>query len=111
MEIDISDKELKGVFDIEQHCKDINVNIEKVTKLYCHNNKLTELKGLDKLVNLERLYCDNNKLTELELIKLVKLEVLSCSNNDLTELKGSDKLVKQADRIAMIGNLVKTLIN
>jgi len=40
MKISISNKGLKGVFDIEQHCKDINVNIEKVTKLYCHNNKL-----------------------------------------------------------------------
>ena len=93
MKIDIRNKGLKGVFDIEQHCKDINVNIEKVTNLYCYSNDLTELKGLDKLVNLEVLSCYNNQLTELDLSKLVKLERLSCFNNDLTELKGLDKLV------------------
>ena len=56
MKISISNKGLKGVFDIEQHCKDINVNIEKVTELSCYNNDLVELKGLDKLVKLEYLY-------------------------------------------------------
>jgi len=62
--------------------------------LYCNNNDLIELKGLDKLVKLEYLHCHNNKLTELKgLDKLVNLEVLYCSINQLIELKGLDKLV------------------
>ena len=53
MKIDISYEEVEGVFNIEQYCKTRDIDVEKVTKLYCDNNKLTELKGLDKLVNLE----------------------------------------------------------
>ena len=114
MEIYIRNKALKGVFDIEQYCKDNDIDVEEVTELYCHYNELTELKGLDKLVNLKELDCVENKLTELDLSKLVNLKlldcnfnelteldvsklvnlkVLSCNNNELTELKGLDKLV------------------
>ena len=66
MEIDIRNKSLKGVFDIEQYCEDNDIDIEKVTCFYCYNNELTELKGLDKLVNLQRLSCHSNQLTELK---------------------------------------------
>ena len=93
MEIDIRNKELKGVFDIEQHCKANDIDVEGVTKLDCDNNQLTELKGLDKLVNLKWLSCYDNKLTGLKgLDKLVNLKVLYCDNNQLTELDVS-KLV------------------
>jgi Leucine-rich repeat (LRR) protein len=117
MMIHIYGKALKGVLDIEQYCKDNDIDVEKVTNLkglVCEENELTELKGLDKLVNLKWLYCQNNKLRELDVSKLVNLESLDCSmnqlteldlsklvnlrwlnceNNQLTELKGLDKLV------------------
>ena len=93
MNIDISNKSLEGLFDIDQYCKDNDIDVEKVTKLNCYNNELTELKGLDKLVNLNRLDCVDNKLTELDLSKLVNLKELHCQNNELTELKGLDELV------------------
>ena len=86
MEIDLSNKGLKGVFDVEQYCKDYNIDVEKVTRLNCGHNKLTELKSLDKLVNLKVLWCSNNKLTELDVSKLVNLKELYCYNNQLTEL-------------------------
>ena len=92
MEIDISNKRLEGVFDIEQHCKANGIDVEEVKELYCEYNKLTKLKGLDKLVNLKWLYCEYNKLTELDVSKLVNLEWLHCQNNQLTELDVS-KLV------------------
>ena len=94
MKIDIENKNIQEIFDIEQYCRDKNIDINQVKKLCCRNNYIIELKGLDKLVNLVWLYCDNNKLTELKgLDKLVNLEVLDCSSNKLTELKGLDKLV------------------
>jgi len=114
MEINLNYKDLEGVLDIEQYCKDNNIDTEKVTSLDCSDNQLTEIKGLDKLVNLEELYCGNNKLTELDVSKLVnlewlychcnelteldlsnlvKLEVLQCDSNEITEIKGLDKLV------------------
>ena len=92
MEIDLSDKDLEGVLDIEQYCKDNNIDTEKVTSLDCSDNQLTEIKGLDKLVNLEELYCGNNKLTELDVSKLVNVWALYCDENKLTELDVS-KLV------------------
>ena len=91
MEIDISRKALKGVFDIEQYCKDNGINVEEVTKLSCYSNELTKLKGLNKLVNLKVLSCNFNELTELDVSKLVNLEELCCNYNKLTELKGLDK--------------------
>jgi Leucine-rich repeat (LRR) protein len=93
MEIDLFNQGLKGVLNIEQYCKNNNIDAEKVTSFVCDNNKLTELKGLDKLVNLEKLYCYNNELIELDVNNLVNLEWLWCSNNKFTEIKGLDNLV------------------
>ena len=119
MEIDISNKRLEGVFDIEQHCKANGIDVEEVKELYCEYNKLTKLKGLDKLVNLKWLYCEYNKLTELDVSKLVNLESLGYSMNQLTELKGLDKLVnlvtlngegyKQPDKRDLILNKIDSL--
>ena len=94
MEIDISYEDLEGVFNIEQYCKAHDIDVEEVKELWCSDNNLTELKGLDKLVNLKVLYCDDNELTELKgLDKLVNLKVLYCFDNKLIELNGLDKLV------------------
>ena len=93
MQIDLFNQELKGVLNIEQYCKNNNIDAEKVTSLSCENNKVTKLKGLDKLVNLWMLNCGYNELTQLDLSKLVSLEELYCPNNELTETKGLDKLV------------------
>ena len=111
MFIELVDKGLEGVFDVEQFCLDNNIDAEKVKYLYCHNNeltqldlsklvnlkvlycddnKLTELKGLDNLVNLEELYCENNKLTELDVSKLVNLRKLSCDDHELSVLDVSN---------------------
>ena len=108
MEINLNKQGLEGVLDLEQYCKDNNIDVKEVIKLNCKCNKLTEIKGLDKLVNLEnllcgfnelieikgldklvnlrRLDCYSNQLTELDLSKLVNLEMLYCSFNKLTEL-------------------------
>jgi DNA-binding XRE family transcriptional regulator len=92
MEIYLYNKGLEGVLDIEQYCKDNNIDAEKIKWLSCHNNKLTQLKGLDKLVNLEMLFCNNNQLTELDLSNLVNLKEVYCYINNITELKGFEKL-------------------
>ena len=86
MKIDLYKQGLKGVFDIEKYCIDNNIDAKKVTGLDCSDNELTELKGLNKLVNLRRLECEYNQLSELDLSKLVNLEWLDCSDNQLSEL-------------------------
>ncbi len=74
MEINLDDKELEGVLDLEQYCWNNNIDAKKVTSLYCYYNELTELKGLDKLINLDVLDCSNNQLSELDVSNLVNLE-------------------------------------
>jgi len=64
-------------------------NLVNLERLICSNNNLTELKGLDKLVNLEALHCSEpepepepepDKL-DLILSKIEKLE------QDIAEIK------------------------
>ena len=86
MKINLFDKGLEGVFDIEQYCIDNNIDAQEVKGFVCCSNQITELKGLDKLVNLKWLYCRNNELSELDTSKLVNLVGLNCHNNKLTEL-------------------------
>jgi internalin A len=53
-------------------------------ELYCYNNQLTTLKGIENLTNLHTLYCDNNQLTSLKGIEnLTYLKKLYYSNNQL----------------------------
>jgi len=92
MEIYLYKLGLEGVIDIEQYCNNNNIVVEDVTGFFCGHNKITALKGLDKLLNLEYLSCSNNKLTELDVSNLVNLAWLYCGNNKLTELDVS-KLV------------------
>jgi len=86
MKIDLFDKKLEAVFDLGQYCKDNNIDAEGVTSLDCGSNKLIEL-DVSKLVNLRELYCYDNNLTEIKgLDKLVNLEILDYSDNKITEL-------------------------
>ena len=57
-----------------------------ITSINCPSNNLTDLIGIDKLINLKVLYCFNNQLRELDVTKNIKLEFLNCHHNELTEL-------------------------
>ena len=86
MKIDIRNKGLKGVFDIEQHCKDNDIDIEKVKELDCNYNELTELKGLDKLINLKWL--NGKEYTQPKLDRIDKLiNKIERMEEDIAEIK------------------------
>lgn len=54
----------------------------KVRVVSICDNKLTEIKGLENLPNLEKLYCGNNSMMkELKITENSKLEILSFSGN------------------------------
>ena len=57
-----------------------------IKEINCRNSNLTDLIGIDKLINLERLYCSHNQLKELDVTKNIKLEELFCIYNQLTKL-------------------------
>lgn len=64
-------------------------DLEKVTRLDLFDIQLTDLKGLEKLTNLETLYLEDNQLTSVKgLEKLTKLTRLDLVNNQLTSVKG-----------------------
>jgi len=66
---------------------------DQITELFCHGNDLTNLNGIENLVNLEYLTCSYNNLINLKgLENLVNLELLRCSFNNLTTLKGIENL-------------------
>jgi len=55
---------------------------EQITTLDCSNKGLTNLEGIENLINLKELYCYNNNLTNLDGIEnLSSLKVLFCVNN------------------------------
>jgi len=72
--------------------------IEKLVNLeylFCYDNQLTSLKGIENLVNINWINCSNNRLTNLEGIEnLVNLRELYCYGNQLTNINGIENLVK-----------------
>jgi hypothetical protein len=102
-------------------------------ELYCRNNKLETLKGLEQCVNLHRnsknfqlgnfvslqyLDCDSNQLETLEgLEKCAILQKLHCYYNKLTTLKGIEQCVNLIlvscvnNQLGEIENNIKNMIN
>ena len=69
------------------------VDLEKVTFLRLDRNRLTDVKGLEKLTQLTELSLKGNRLTSVKgLEKLTQLETLRLYNNKLTDVKGLEKL-------------------
>ena len=68
---------------------------EKVTVLVFYKKQLTNVKGLEKLTQLERLQLQRNHLTDAKgLEKLTKLWMLDLSGNQLNDVKGLEKLTQ-----------------
>ena len=68
---------------------------EKVTKLSFDRSQLTDVKGLEKLTQLEVLILWRNQLTDVKgLEKLTQLTSLILANNKLTDVKGLEKLTQ-----------------
>jgi len=70
-------------------------DFEKLAKLNLDGNKLTSVRGLEKLTQLKDLNLGNNKLTDVTgLEKLTQLTHLSLWRNQLTNVKGLEKLTQ-----------------
>ncbi len=78
IELDISDKNIYGVLDLNK--------FNKLEKLICSGNKITELKNLPK-TTLKYLDCSHNQIGELTNNEIDnKLDYFSCKKNPLTKL-------------------------
>jgi internalin A len=70
-------------------------DLEKVTYLKLDDNKLTSVKGLEKLTQLTKLNFRDNQLTDVTgLEKLTQLELLILGHNQLTDVKGLENLTQ-----------------
>ena len=80
-------------------------DLEKVTMLNLGDNKLTDVKGLEKLTQLTHLYLSRNQLTDVpkELENLTQLKTLWLKDNQLTSVKGLEKLT-QLTELSLGGN-------
>jgi len=85
---------------------------EKVTKLIIHDVRLTDVKGLENLMQLTRLSLKRNQLTNVKgLENLTQLTELYLGSNKLTDVMGLEKLTKLTGLSLSINNLtdVKSL--
>ena len=80
-------------------------DLEKVTVLELYQNQLTDVKGLEKLTQLEGLYLSINQLADVKgLEKLTQLtKWLALNGNKLTSVKGLEKLT-QLERLSLDDN-------
>ena len=55
-------------------------------ELFCYENELTSIIGIEECISIEILFCNNNNLNVLDVVNHNKLEVLNCDNNKLNSL-------------------------
>ena len=79
---------------------DLSSNLS-LTYLDCARNMLANIKGVDKLVNLQTLYVYFNKIDSLpNLSNLAKLQTIQCQGNNLHKLPGISQLTQLTQIIA-----------
>ncbi len=83
-------KSAPQMFDIRLQENNLNkiIGLENVPRLEyfnCHDNFLTELKGLETAYELVELTCQNNKISSIcDLKNLKKLRILNADSNSMT---------------------------
>ena len=86
-------KDIKSIYGSNSNLTDL-IGIEKLinlTYLHCHNNELKEL-DISKNINLIGLYCGSNQLRKLDLSNNIKLIDLYCGYNQLRKLDVSNNI-------------------
>lgn len=81
------DVDVDGVLSFEEATKILSLDLSSM--------KITDLSGIEHMINLEVLECDGNKFTSLDLKSNAKLRILKCNSNsqlDTINLSGNVNL-------------------
>ena len=87
--------------------------LKTITNLICHGynkkeeNKISSIKGVEKITSLTYLAVYDNKLTELDVSQNLLLENLSVSENQLTELDVSNNI--KLTKLSAVSNRLTSL--
>jgi len=82
--INLSSSNIDNILKVKGLGKLINLN-----KLYLNFNRITEIEGLHNLINLKSLHLQGNKIREIKgLEHLKKLEYLYLNNNEVLKIQG-----------------------
>lgn len=65
---------------------------ENADKIFCKNEGINDLKGIEAFKNLVELDVYKNQLTELDVTKNLALQTLVCNNNQLTHIDLSQNI-------------------
>lgn len=88
--LDLSHKDIESITEI----KGLE-NLINLEALILSDNQITEIKGLETLTNLEKLLLCNNRITEIKgLENLTSLRELILNGNQINEIKSLDTLTK-----------------
>ena len=94
---------INNIFEIKGLEKLVNLE-----ELYLGGNKITEIKNLDTLVNLRRLRLGGNHITEIKGLKaLTNLISLRLSGNKISEIKGLNTLKNLASLKLNSNNIIE----
>lgn len=61
-----------------------------ITTLNISGANISDLKGIEVMINLQNLFCSNNAIFELDVSNSLNLTILDCSNNNLSILDVSN---------------------
>ena len=102
--LDLNIKALKNIDEIQNFTSLINLQILRLS-----GNRLTEIKSLDYLNQLEILDLSYNQISKIENLKnLTSLRVLNLSGNRITEIGNLDKL-NNLEELYLSGNKISNI--
>ena len=95
-------------YDSNRDGKLSSTEINNIIYLSVVSQKVSNLKGIEKLTNLQSLYCSNNNIKSLDVSKNTKLRHLSCANNKITSITGLGNL-KDLSSLYCSNNAISSL--
>lgn len=84
-------------------------DLEKITVLSAESFNITNISGVENLINLEKLYLADNKISDINTLSgLVKLDTLNIDNNQISDIS-SIKNLKRLQQLFFDQNIINNI--